>query len=186
MDHMDKLTFSSPFCLLCPLGPKDASLRQKYAVKYKEQMPPLQFQKQRVLQFKNLSGCRKFQAQRRYEFLSQNVEEAIFCRLPSVAKAMEGILRPLRCTPLIFASKKKSTDGIPDGLPSVALAKDGGGRTNLTYDISTLTMVKDFQVWWWFYFREKFFQILDQAENFGRLFVFLKSAPLKFSTLEYG
>jgi hypothetical protein len=30
----------------------------------------------------------------------------IFCRLPSVAKALEGILRPLRCTPLIFASKK--------------------------------------------------------------------------------
>ena len=61
MDNMDKLTFSSPFCLLCPLGPKDASLRQKYAVKYKEQMKhPLQFQKQRVLQFKNLSGCRKF------------------------------------------------------------------------------------------------------------------------------
>ena len=62
----------------------------------------------------------------------------------------------------------------------------GGGKTNLSYDISTLTMTKLFQVWWWFYFREKFFQILDQAENFGRLFVFLKSALLKFSSLEYG
>ena len=49
----------------------------------------------------------------------------------------------------------------------------GGDGTNLTYDISTLKMAKDFQVWWWFYFREKFFQILDQAENFGRLFIFL-------------
>ena len=49
-------------------------------------------------------------------------------------------------TPLIFASKKKTTDSKPDGLPSVALAKDGGGRTNLTYDISTLKMAKDFQV----------------------------------------
>ena len=37
-----------------------------------------------------------------------------------------GILRPLRCTPLIFASKKKSTNSKPCGLPSVALAKDGG------------------------------------------------------------
>jgi len=37
-----------------------------------------------------------------------------------------GILRPLRFTPLIFASKKKSTDSNPYGLPSVDLAKDGG------------------------------------------------------------
>jgi len=49
---------------------------------------------------------------------------------------MEGILR----------KQKKSTYGIPDGLPSVALAKDGGGKTNLTYDISTLKMAKLFQV----------------------------------------
>ena len=66
----------------------------------------------------------------------------------SSAKAMEdkftGILRQLHCTTLIFASKKKSTDGIPDGLPSVALAKDGGGRTNLSYGISTLKQVKLF------------------------------------------
>ena len=61
--------------------------------------------------------------------------------------------------------------------------KNGGGRTNLTYDISTLKQVKLFQVWWWFYFREIFLPILDQAENFGRLFVFLKSAPLKFTIL---
>ena len=50
---------------------------------------------------------------------------------------------------------------------------NGGGRTNLTYDISTLKMAKLFQVWWWFYFREIFTQILAQAENFGRLFIFL-------------
>ena len=55
----------------------------------------------------------------------------------------------------------------------VAFVKPGGGRTNLTYDISTLTMTKLFQVWWWFYFREIFPQIFDQAENFGRLFIFL-------------
>ena len=40
MDNMDNLTFSSPFCLLCPPGPQNAGLRQKYAVKYKEQLPP--------------------------------------------------------------------------------------------------------------------------------------------------
>jgi len=46
---------------------------------------------------------------------------------PSAAlRAMEGILRTLRYTPLIFALQKKSTYGIPDGLPSVASAKDGG------------------------------------------------------------
>ena len=117
MDNMEKLTFSSPFCLLGPLGPQNAGLRQKYAVKYKEQMKyPLRFQKQRVLQFKNLSGCRKFQDQRRYEFLSQTVEEA------------------------------KKIYGSKTGLPSADLTKDGGGRTNLTYDISTLTMTKLFQV----------------------------------------
>jgi hypothetical protein len=37
---------------------------------------------------------------------------------------MEGILRS-RFAP--FCSAKKSTDSKPDGLPSVALAKDGGG-----------------------------------------------------------
>ena len=37
---------------------------------------------------------------------------------------MEGILRS-RFAP--FADAKKSTNGSPDGLPSVALAKDGGG-----------------------------------------------------------
>ena len=47
---------------------------------------------------------------------------------------------------LFFAYAKKSTHGIPDGLPSVALAKDGGGKANLTYDISTLKQVKLFLV----------------------------------------
>ena len=44
-----------------------------------------------------------------------------------------------------FCKQKKSTDS-KTGLPSVDLAKDGGGRTNLTYDISTLTVTKLFQV----------------------------------------
>ena len=39
---------------------------------------------------------------------------------------MEGILRALRYTSLIFALQKKSTDSKTNGLPSVALAKDGG------------------------------------------------------------
>ena len=106
MDNMEKLTFSSPFCLLGPLGPQNAGLRQKYTVKYKEQMtPPQQFQKQRVLQFKNRSGCRKFQDQRRYEFLSQTVEEA------------------------------KKIYGSKTGLPSVALTKDGGRNRTRIYDL---------------------------------------------------
>ena len=41
--------------------------------------------------------------------------------------------------------QKKSTDSQPYGLPSVALAKDGGGKTNLSYDISTLKMEKLFK-----------------------------------------
>ena len=53
---------------------------------------------------------------------------------------------------LFLLAQKKSTNGKP-GLPSVALAKDGGRRTNLTYAISTLTMAKDFQVWWWVWFQ---------------------------------
>ena len=35
-----------------------------------------------------------------------------------------------------------------------------------------------------FDFKEIFSQILDQAENFGRLFVFLQSALLKFTIFE--
>ena len=66
---------------------------------------------------------------------------------PSVAlRAMEGILRTLRLRLRLFLQAKKSTDSKPCGLPSVALAKDGGGRTNLTYDISTLKQAKLFQV----------------------------------------
>ena len=56
MDNMENFTFSSPFCPLCPLGPQNAGLRQKCAVK---KTPPA-VSKQSVLQFKNLSGCRKF------------------------------------------------------------------------------------------------------------------------------
>ena len=54
---------------------------------------------------------------------------------PSAAKAMEGILRPLRFTALYFCRQKKSTHGIPDGLPSVALAKDGGRNRTRIYDL---------------------------------------------------
>ena len=45
---------------------------------------------------------------------------------------MEGILRALRYTSLIFALQKKSTDSKTNGLPSVALAKDGGGEGSWT------------------------------------------------------
>ena len=52
---------------------------------------------------------------------------------PSVAlRAMEGILRALRA---FFADAKKSTDGKPDGLPSVASAKDGGAEGSRTLDL---------------------------------------------------
>ena len=101
---------------------------------------------------KNRYSCRKFQAQKRYEFLSQTVEEAKYrCKTlsvasverlsqfaaaqPSAAKAMEGILRTLRCTPLYFCRQKKSTHGNPCGLPSVALAKDGGRNRTRIYDL---------------------------------------------------
>ena len=56
---------------------------------------------------------------------------AIRSHLPSAAEALEGIFRTLRYTPLHFClRKKKTTHGIPHGLPSVALAKDGGGCFN--------------------------------------------------------
>ena len=51
------------------------------------------------------------------------------------APLRRGILRTLRYTPLIFALQKKSTYGIPDGLPSVALAKDGGRSRTRIYDL---------------------------------------------------
>ena len=61
---------------------------------------------------------------------------------------MEGILRTLRFTSLVFASKKKSTDSKPYGLPSVALAKDGGGRVicqrTLLLKIFYAQMIKKF------------------------------------------
>ena len=50
------------------------------------------------------------------------------------APLRRGILRTLRFTPLIFASKKKSTDS-KTGLPSVALAKDGGRSRTRIYDL---------------------------------------------------
>ena len=40
---------------------------------------------------------------------------------------MKGLLRALRFTAFFFACTKKSTDSNQNGLPSVALAKDGGG-----------------------------------------------------------
>ena len=57
----------------------------------------------------------------------------------SSAKAIEdkfpGILRTLRFTALYFCRQKKSTDGNPCGLPSVALAKDGGRNRTRIYDL---------------------------------------------------
>ena len=54
---------------------------------------------------------------------------------------MEGILRTLRFTSLVFASKKKSTDSKPCGLPSVALAKDGGAEETRTLDPHTASVM---------------------------------------------
>ena len=54
---------------------------------------------------------------------------------------MEGILRTLRYTPLIFAGAKKSTDSKPYGLPSVALAKDGGEKGTRTLDPHTASVM---------------------------------------------
>ena len=56
---------------------------------------------------------------------------------PSAAlRAMEGILRfaPFHSAFFLLA-QKKSTHGIPDGLPSVALAKDGGRSRTRIYDL---------------------------------------------------
>ena len=51
------------------------------------------------------------------------------------APLRRGILRTLRFTPLIFCKQKKSTNSKPDGLPSVALAKDGGRSRTRIYDL---------------------------------------------------
>ena len=134
------LIFSSPFC---PLGPQNAGLRQKYAVKYKEQMPPCSFKNREYFNLKICQAAGIFKIK----------EDKSFCHKPS-------------------KRLKKSTDS-KIGLPSAALTKDGGGKKWISNNSLTLKMAKDFQVWWWFYFREKFFQILDPAEIFGRLFIFL-------------
>ena len=42
---------------------------------------------------------------------------------------------------LFFASKKKSTDSKPYGLPSVALAKDGGEKGTRTLDPHTASVM---------------------------------------------
>ena len=61
---------------------------------------------------------------------------------------MEGILRALRYTSLIFALQKKSTDSKTNGLPSVALAKDGGAnvtwRRTFLLKIFYAQMIKKF------------------------------------------
>ena len=91
-----------------------------------------------VLPIYRWSGCkrpRKIQVQ--YITFSPSTS-----RKPSVAlRAMEGILRTLRFTPLIFALQKKSTDSKPDGLPSVALAKDGGAKETRTLDPHTASVM---------------------------------------------
>ena len=74
MDNMDKLTFSSPFCLLCPPGPQNAGLRQKYAVKYKEQMKhPQQFQNREYFNLKICQAAGIFKIK----------EDKSFCHKPS-------------------------------------------------------------------------------------------------------
>jgi len=54
----------------------------------------------------------------------------------------------LRSVPLRFflLAQKKSTHGIPDGLPSAALAKDGGGKKGISNNSLTLKQAKVFQV----------------------------------------
>ena len=42
---------------------------------------------------------------------------------------------------LFFALQKKSTDSKPDGLPSVALAKDGGEKGTRTLDPHTASVM---------------------------------------------
>ena len=80
MDNMDKLTFSSPFCLLCPLGPKDASLRQKYAVKYKKQMPPCSFKNREYFNLKICQAAGIFKIK----------EDKSFCHKPSKRPQKRG------------------------------------------------------------------------------------------------
>jgi len=45
---------------------------------------------------------------------------------------------------LFLLAQKKSTDGIPDGLPSVALAKDGGGSKEISDNSPQLKIGKSF------------------------------------------
>ena len=45
-----------------------------------------------------------------------------------------------------FCLRKKTTDSKPYGLPSVALAKDGGGGKEISDNSLTLKMAKVFQV----------------------------------------
>ncbi|MBR2358163.1 MAG: hypothetical protein IKA65_09105, partial [Lentisphaeria bacterium] len=68
-------------------------------------------------------------AQKNLRIANLTVCHYSFAIPPSVAlRAMEGIFRALRSTPLVFAGAKKSADSKPYGLPSAALAKDGGSR----------------------------------------------------------
>ena len=80
MDSMDKLTFSSPFCPLGPLGPQNAGLRQKYAVKYKEQMKhPQQFQNREYFNLKNCQAAGIFKIK----------EDKSFCHKPSKRRILQ-------------------------------------------------------------------------------------------------
>ena len=74
MDSRDNLAFLSPFCLLCPLGPQNAGLRQKYAVKYKEQMKhSRQFQNREYFNLKICQAAGIFKIK----------EDKSFCHKPS-------------------------------------------------------------------------------------------------------
>ena len=116
MDNMDTLIFLSPFCPLGPLGPQNAGLRQKYAVKYKEQMPPCSFKNREYFNLKICQAAGIFKIK----------EDKSFCHKPS-------------------KRLKKSTDS-KIGLPSAALTKDGGGKKWISNNSLTLKMAKDFQV----------------------------------------
>ena len=72
--------------------------------------------------------------------LQRNEFVANQCRIARlrVAAQLYAVASFARSVTLRFflLAQKKSTHGIPDGLPSVALAKDGGGKLNSSKTIS--------------------------------------------------
>ena len=94
MDSMDKLTFSSPFCPLGPLGPQNAGLRQKCVVKYKEQMKhPQQFQNRAYFNLKICQAAGIFKIKK----------DKSFCHKPSI----RHLISPLIWSIFRFTPKMK-------------------------------------------------------------------------------